>query len=152
MTAERRGEEFAPAMTGRVARAAELPTEELAARAEAIRTKLTTQLAGHIASARAAERDKLEQELAIALGIVPEAAAEFGWQTLMGMVHGIRSIADLVLGHALPEVDADRRRDLLVSFGVAEEWSKVITMAQIEGPTFRQAFNLDDQGTPKEPE
>ncbi len=57
-----------------------------------------------------------------------------------------------MLGHALPEVDADRRRDLLVSFGVAEEWSKVITMAQIEGPTFRQAFGLDDQGTPKEPE
>jgi hypothetical protein len=122
--------------------------DAIAERAPAIRAKLAGQLAQHVANARAAERDKLELELAEALGIDAEAAAAFGWTTLTGMVLGIRSIADQVLGQALPEVNADRRQDLLVSFGAADYWARVKEVAQRDGAHWRSALGLDDRGRP----
>lgn len=117
-------------------------TEDIAARAEAIRDRLTRQLAGQLASARAAERDKLELELAEALGI-RDAPQEFGWSTLMGMVTGVRAIADLVLGHSAV-TDPEKRQELLVSFGVADYWARVQASAEAVGPTYRAALGLDD--------
>lgn len=119
-------------------------TEDIAGRAEAIRDRLTRQLAGQVASARAAEREKLSLELAEALGVPPEVATSLGWSSLTGMVLGVRTIGDMVLGHALPDVDEDRRKELLVSFGVAEYWARVRATAQLVGPTYREALGLDD--------
>jgi hypothetical protein len=119
-----------------------------AARARAIHDKLTAQLAASIASARAAERDKLEQELAEAIGIPPEQAAEFGWQTLIGMVYGIRSIADVVIGTALPEAEPSRRLELLKSFGAADYWARVRETAERDGAQWRQMLGLRDDGRP----
>jgi hypothetical protein len=138
MTLDDRHQELVDALRGDVS------PEDIAARAEAIRTKLTTQLAGHIANARAAEREKLELELAEALGLGAQEAAAFGWSTLTGMVLGVRSIADVVLGQAAPDVDPGRRRDLLVSFGVADYWARVRDRATAVGPSFRQSLGLDD--------
>lgn len=122
--------------------------DAIAERAQAIRAKLTGQLATSIANARAAERNKLELELAEALGIDAEAAAAFGWTTLTGMVLGVRSIADQVLGQALPEVGEDRRQDLLVSFGAADYWARVAAVAERDGAQWRSVLGLDDRGRP----
>jgi hypothetical protein len=122
--------------------------DAIAEHALAIRAKLTGQLATSIAKARAAERNRLELELAGALGIDAEAAAAFGWPTLISMVFGVRSIADQLIGTALPAVSADRRRDLLVSFGAADSWSRVRETAQRYGPQWRSALGLDDRGRP----
>lgn len=141
MTLDDRHQELVDAMRGDVS------PEDIAARAQAIRAKLTGQLAEHIAKARAAERDKCEQELAAALGVNPTGA--IAWPTLISMVLGIRPIADLVVGGALgPDVDDTRRRELLVSFGVAEQWARVVTAAEMSGPSFRPALGLDDHGRP----
>lgn len=122
--------------------------DAIAERAQAIRAKLTGQLAQSIANARAAERNKLELELAEALGIDAEAAAAFGWTTLTGMVLGVRSIADQVLGRALPEVAPHRRRELLVSFGAADYWARVAETAERDGAQWRQILGVDDRGRP----
>lgn len=127
----------------RVEDAAGLSTEDIAARAERVRDQLSVRVASMIASGRAAERDKLELELAEALGIPAEIAEQFGWSTLMGMVAGLRSIGDLVLGHAAVP-NPEKRRELLVSFGVADYWARVEVVASAVGPTYRQALGLDD--------
>jgi hypothetical protein len=122
--------------------------EDMAERARKIRAKLTGQLAAHVATARAAERDKLEQELAEALGIAPEQAAEFAWPTLISMVFGVRSIADIVIGTAAPDVNPDKRQELLASFGAAEYWARVTETAQRDGAQWRQVLGLNDRGRP----
>lgn len=120
-------------------------TEDIAERAEAIRTKLTRALAGQVASARAAEREKLTLELAEALGVPADIAEAHGWTSLTGMVLGIRAIADLVLGTAGgPELDQGKRQELLTSFGVADYWARVQVTAAHIGPTYREALGLDD--------
>jgi hypothetical protein len=138
MTAEQRGEEFDPAMRPHVG-------------VEAIRDRLTAQLVASCAKARAAERDKMEQELAAALGITGPEAAEHGFDSLVGMVLGVRAIADIVIGTALPEVDAGRRQELLVAFGVAEYWSRVKLAAEMNADGFRAALGLGDDGRPVPP-
>jgi len=122
--------------------------EDISARAEAIRARLTVQLAERIAQARAAERDKLSQELAEALGVSAQDAPAYGWTTLISMVLGVRAIGDLVLGTAAPDVDPERRRELLVSFGAAEFWARVGETVERDGAQFRQMLGLDDRGRP----
>lgn len=138
MTQEQSGNEFAPAMG----------SHNRPDGAEAIREKLAVQLAGHIASARAAEREKLALELAEALGVRDPEAEEFAWPTLLAMVTGVRSIGDIVVGTALPALDDARRRELLVSFGVAQQWSQVALTAEMNAATFRAALGISDDGRP----
>jgi len=118
-------------------------TEELAIRAEAIRDRLLTQMGARLAEARAAEREKLSLELAEALGVA-DAPEALGWPTLTAMVEGVRAIGDLVLDDAAPEVEREDRHKLLVSFGVAEYWTRVRSMVEQHGPTYREALGLDD--------
>jgi hypothetical protein len=115
----------------------------MAALTDAVRDRLMVQLATQVAKARAAEREKLGQELAAALGVPDGIAGEFGWSSLLGMVLGVRSIADLILG-TTGVVNQARRRELLTAFGVASAWSQVEAAAAAQGPSLRQALGVDD--------
>jgi hypothetical protein len=142
MTLDDRHRELVEAMRG------DASPEDIAARAEEIRRRITVQMASRVAEARAATLERCELELAEALGIDAEAAHAFGWATLIGMVTGVRAIGDIVLGIALPEVDSGRRRDLLVSFGAADYWSRVSETAERDGSQYRQLLGLGEDGRP----
>lgn len=126
----------------------DLDADTIAARAEAIRERLTRQLATAVANARADEREQLGRDLAGALGIPPEKADGFGWATLRVMVVGVRTIADLVLGIAelgpLGPAGQERRRELLNAFGVAEEWARAVYAAEANAPELRDMLGLPD--------
>lgn len=127
-------------------RASQLPDAELLGRAEALKAKLTGQLASAIAKARAAEREALDLELAEALGLPADQAPEHGRQSLLAMVNGVRGISDIVMTNAgLAAIPGDevRRRELLTAFGVAEQWARAQVAAELGAPDIARMLGLE---------
>jgi hypothetical protein len=113
----------------------EQPTEpptfaELVERAGRLKDVLTERFATAVTEAGRRTERKMHTELAAALGVSPD---DFGWQSLMSMVTGVRTVADTVIGLAQPGVDEAKREQFLVSLGVSEQWARVRLEAEREG-------------------
>lgn len=103
------------------------------------RTKLA--LAGIVARARGEQQGIMRAELAEALAV----DADKDWPELLAYVHGVRVLADIVLG--LVERDdpsfTARRQEFLAAFGVAEDAARATLKAEMEGPKIREMLGAE---------
>ena len=98
---------------------------EISQRLEAVKAA-GAKLGTLLAKARAQQLEQCTGQLADALGVNSD---EVGWQQLLSLAAGSRAIADAALG-SLGDTNEERRQELLVSFGVAQQWAQVRLAAE----------------------